>query len=151
MNYSKNILLSRDHRTRVCFRVVFADGSSYQNCAGTPEATIIFRNRWAEWNALLFGHVGLMEAYSACDIDIEGSLPLALRAGLDMTLDKKPNPLVSLRNRWHEFRFSNKTSISAASGAPTSMPARRCSAPPTPARICSRSPSARATSRTIIR
>lgn len=117
LNYSKNILLSRDHRTSVCFRVVFADGSSYQNCAGTPEATIIFKGRWAEWNALLFGHVGLMEAYSNQSMDIEGSLQLALRAGLDMTLDKKPNPLVSLRNRWHEFRFSNKSHAQAKANA----------------------------------
>ena len=117
MNYSKNILLSREHLTRVCFRVVFADRSSYQNCAGTPAATIIFKNRRAEWNALLFGHVGLMESYSSQIMDVEGSLPLALRAGMDMTLDQKPNPLVSLRNRWHEFRFSNKSHAQAKANA----------------------------------
>ena len=59
--------------TRVGFRVVFADGSSYQNREGTPDTTFIIRRPRVAWRVLLFGHVGLLEAYFDGDLDVEGS------------------------------------------------------------------------------
>ncbi|TMH79721.1 MAG: hypothetical protein E6H51_02890, partial [Betaproteobacteria bacterium] len=47
-------------KTQVCFRVVFADGSSWQNHERAPDATIIIRNARAAWRVLLFGHVGFL-------------------------------------------------------------------------------------------
>src|SRR6266705_1949976 len=67
-------------KTKVCFRVVFADGSSWQNHERSPDVTIFIRNSRAAWRVLLFGHVGFLEAYFNGDIDVEGNFPLMFRA-----------------------------------------------------------------------
>src|SRR5216110_441191 len=100
-------------KTQVCLRVVFADGSSWQNHQRTPDVTIFIRNGRAAWRVLLFGHVGFLEAYFNGDIDIEGSLAHAFRAGMDAGFDGEPTFLVKVRNWWHELRYSN-ASISQA-------------------------------------
>jgi cyclopropane-fatty-acyl-phospholipid synthase len=116
---------SRIHRTMraigastaVNLRVVFPDGTAYQNRDGAPEATVVLRNRKALRRIALFGHVGLMEAYFDGDIDVEGSLALAFRAGMDAGFDRLTNPLLRLRNRWHEFRFGNGSLAQAKTNA----------------------------------
>jgi cyclopropane-fatty-acyl-phospholipid synthase len=97
-------------------RFVFADGSRVDRGSGDPEASVVFRGRGAEWNTLLFGHIGLLESYFAGTIDIEGDLRAFLKAGFqsDFTF---PNPLVALRNRWHEFRFNNRSLARAKTNA----------------------------------
>jgi cyclopropane-fatty-acyl-phospholipid synthase len=95
-------------RTRVGFRVVFANGSSFQNQEGEPQFTLIFRNRRALRRVALFLHVGLLESYFKGDVDIEGDLALGFRAALDMEMDGPPRGLLKLRNAWHELRFSNR-------------------------------------------
>ncbi len=100
-------------KTQVCFRVVFADGSSWQNRERAPDVTILIRNGRAAWRVLLFGHVGFLEGYFDGDIDIEGSIAHAFRAGMDAGFDGEPTFLVKVRNWWHEFRYSN-ASISQA-------------------------------------
>ena len=95
--------------TDVCLRVVFADGSAIQNHDRPPEASMIFRNARAERRVMLFGHVGLIESYFDGDLDIEGDFALACRTGMDAGFDSLPNPLVAIRNRWHELRFGNRT------------------------------------------
>ncbi|TMG78108.1 MAG: class I SAM-dependent methyltransferase, partial [Betaproteobacteria bacterium] len=104
-------------KTKVCFRVVFADGSSWQNHERTPEVTITIRNARAAWRVLLFGHVGFLEAYFNGDIDVEGNFPLMFRAGMDAGFDGHPTFLVRLRNWWHELRFSNRSIAQAKANA----------------------------------
>ena len=104
-------------KTEVCFRVVFADGSSWQNRERTPDVTILIRNGRAAWRVLLFGHVGFLEAYFNGDIDIEGSLAHAFRAGMDAGFDGEPTFLVKVRNWWHEFRYSNASIAQAKANA----------------------------------
>ncbi|TMG75470.1 MAG: class I SAM-dependent methyltransferase [Betaproteobacteria bacterium] len=104
-------------KTKVCFRVVFADGSSWQNHERTPEVTITIRNARAAWRVLLFGHVGFLEAYFNGDIDVEGNFPLVFRAGMDAGFDGHPTFLVRLRNWWHELRFSNRSIAQAKANA----------------------------------
>src|SRR6266566_9898243 len=84
-------------KTEVCFRVVFADGSSWQNRERTPDVTILIRNGRAAWRVLLFGHVGFLEAYFNGDIDVEGSFPLMFRAGMDAGFDSRPTFFVRVR------------------------------------------------------
>ncbi len=103
--------------TRVCFRAVFPDGSSYQNREGTPDATLIIRRRRVAWQVLLFGHVGLMEAYFDGDVDVEGSLAMAFRAAMDAGFDDRPTFLVSVRNWWHEVLHSNASVQQAKTNA----------------------------------
>jgi cyclopropane-fatty-acyl-phospholipid synthase len=104
-------------QTGVCFRVVYSDGTTQQNHARDPDLIIRFRQRRAEWNAILFGHIGLLEAYFNQSLDIEGNIALAFRAAMDSNFSSRPNPLVRLRNRWHEFRFNNNTVSQAKANA----------------------------------
>src|SRR5258708_4066339 len=104
-------------KTQVCFRVVFADGSSWQNRERAPDATIIIRNARAAWRVLLFGHVGFLEAYFNGEIDVEGSLALAFRAALDAGFDDRPTFLVRVRNWGHELLYSNASIAQAKKNA----------------------------------
>ncbi|HKA41420.1 MAG TPA: cyclopropane-fatty-acyl-phospholipid synthase family protein [Burkholderiales bacterium] len=104
-------------RTSICFRVNFSDGSSFQNRDGTPVATLTFRTAAAELRIWLFGHVGLLESYFDGSLEVDGDFGLAFRAGMDTAFDKQSNPLVALRNAWHEFRFSNRTIAQARANA----------------------------------
>jgi cyclopropane-fatty-acyl-phospholipid synthase len=95
--------------TKVPFRVVFADGSHYLNSEAAPAFTLIFRSRSAQARVLRYGHIGLLEAYFDGGIDFEGDFAMAARASFDAQFDTRPNPLVQMRNRWHEARFSNRS------------------------------------------
>jgi cyclopropane-fatty-acyl-phospholipid synthase len=113
----RRFLLQSAARTGTCFRLVLADGSHCQNREGEPAFTLVFRNRRAERRTLLFGHVGLLESYFAGDLDVEGSLQLAFRTGMDMGLARPPSGLLRLRNAWHEFRFGNRSHAQARANA----------------------------------
>jgi len=95
-------------RTRVGLRFLLSDGSDIANTDNEPEATVRFHHPRAEWNAISFGHVGLLESFFRQDLDIDGDLCAVFRASYDSNF-AKPNPLVTIRNRWHEWRFSNRT------------------------------------------
>jgi cyclopropane-fatty-acyl-phospholipid synthase len=105
--------------TDLCFRFEFPDGSSYQSRDGAPLVTVRIRTARAPWNVLAFGHIGFLESYFAGDIDIEGSLPAAFRIASASGFDTGTlrNPLLMVRNRWHEFRFSNRTIAQAKANA----------------------------------
>jgi cyclopropane-fatty-acyl-phospholipid synthase len=96
-------------RTSVCFRIVFADGSIFQNQDCQPVVSMVFRTAAAERRVWLFGHVGLLESYFDQSLDVEGDFALAFRAGMDARFDWRSNPLNTVRNYWHEFRFNNSS------------------------------------------
>jgi cyclopropane-fatty-acyl-phospholipid synthase len=106
-------------RTETCVRFEFTDGTAYQNHAGPPAVTIRFRAAPAQWKMALFGHVGFLESYFAGDLDVEGSLAVAFRVASESAFDggSLRNPLIKVRNRWHEFRFSNRTIAQAKANA----------------------------------
>jgi len=114
---ARGFLTRNAHRAGACFRVVFAGGETWQSREGEPEFTLAFRNRRAAARILLFGHVGLLEAYFAGDLDIDGSLQRAFRTGMAMALDRPPAGLLRLRNAWHEFRFGNRSISQAKANA----------------------------------
>ncbi len=113
----RQLLTEAATRTQVPFRVVFADGRDFRHGDGEPAFTLIFRNRRAALRTLLFGHVGLLEAYFAGDLEVEGSLQMAFRAGMDMNLGKPPSGLLRLRNAWHEWRYGNRSIAQAKANA----------------------------------
>ena len=117
LDSARDFLTRGARRTGACFRIVFADGETWQGREGDPDFTLVLRNRRAAMRILLFGHVGLLEAYFAGDLDVEGSLPLAFRTGMEMALDRPPSGLVRLRNAWHEFRFGNRSLARAKANA----------------------------------
>ena len=93
-------------RVATPFAVTFPDGGQFANQDGEPEFRIVFRNARSLMRTAAFGHIGLLEAYFDGDIDVEGSLALALASGMGGGLDRAM-PLVAIRNRWHEWRFGN--------------------------------------------
>lgn len=105
-------------RAPVPFRVVFADGTAYDNGRGTPAVTLAFRNRHAEARTLVYGHVGILEAYFDGDLDIEGDFAAAWRVGLDSGFaDAKPSLPVRIRNAQHELLYSNASREQAKANA----------------------------------
>jgi cyclopropane-fatty-acyl-phospholipid synthase len=94
-------------RCAIPFAVRFADGGEWHSHDGAPEFTIVFRKRRAYWRMAAFGHVGLLEAYFDGDVDVEGSLPRALAAGLAGGAADEHTLPVRLLNRWHEFLHAN--------------------------------------------
>ncbi|MDH3712500.1 MAG: cyclopropane-fatty-acyl-phospholipid synthase family protein [Gammaproteobacteria bacterium] len=101
----------------MCFAVTFADGSRFQNRIGEPSARLSFKNRTAELAAILFGHVGILDAYFAGSLDIEGELASMFRIGFETRYDRSSGALVKLRNRWHEWRLSNASVAQARTNA----------------------------------
>jgi cyclopropane-fatty-acyl-phospholipid synthase len=102
--------------TDLCFAVTFADGSRFQNRIGEPLVRLRFKSRAAELAVLSFGHIGIMDAYFAGSLDIEGDLARMFRIGFE-TDYVSSGALVDLRNRWHEWRFSNASITQARANA----------------------------------
>ncbi|UCE31480.1 MAG: class I SAM-dependent methyltransferase, partial [Burkholderiales bacterium] len=105
--------------TSVPFQVELADGSSYRNLEQPPEARIRFRNRRAHWKTLLFGHVGILEAYFDGDVEIEGDMATVFAIAFDSGFDRTAHDrlTIRLRNKWHEWRFSNRSIDQARTNA----------------------------------
>ena len=101
----------------VSMRVVLADGSAIEHGAVPPAFTIRLHSARAERRVLATGYVGLLEAYFDGAVDIDGDLAAAFRAGFDNGLDVAVNPWIALRNRRHEWRFSNASIAQAKANA----------------------------------
>jgi cyclopropane-fatty-acyl-phospholipid synthase len=113
----KTLIQRLGSRSKVRFRVIFADGSDWQSQPGEPLVTLHFKTARAQWKMLAFGHVGLLEAYFDGMVDIEGDLGKAVRIGFESGFNSKPGLLVWLRNQWHELRHSNRTIARAKTNA----------------------------------
>src|SRR5882672_1693297 len=98
-------------------RIVFADGAEYRSGDAPPRFTILFKHRRGARRLLRYGHVGFLEAYFDGDVDVEGDIALAFRLAIDRGFNRKRNRLVAVRNRWHEFRFSNRSIAQAKANA----------------------------------
>ncbi len=103
--------------TDIPFRVVMSSGAVVQGREGLPAFTLTFRTRAAERRVILFGYIGLLEAYFDGSVDIEGNLALAFRAGYEGGFDQGQTPLVRLRSRWLERRYSNRSLPQAKANA----------------------------------
>ena len=103
-----------DPETGVQFH--FSDGTDLITGADVPSVTFRFLDAGAEWSTLLLGHIGLLESYFDQRIEVDGDIRLAFRAGMESGFSA-PNPLVALRNEWHELRFSNRNLRQAKANA----------------------------------
>jgi cyclopropane-fatty-acyl-phospholipid synthase len=93
--------------TEIPFAVRFAGGGEYRNLLGTPAFTMVIRHARVYARIAAFGHIGLLESWFDGDVEVEGSLAAAMAVGLRSGITAS-RPLVGLRNRWHELRFSNR-------------------------------------------
>ena len=98
------------------FEVTFADGETFRSRPGTPAFSLRFNSRAVEWGIAAFGHIGMCEAYFDGDLDIDGDLRAALRAGMHSVNGSK-NVLVNGRNHLHELRYSNASPAQAKENA----------------------------------
>ena len=103
----ESVLSKAGKRTRIPFAVRFAGGGEYRSRDEAPAFTLVFNRAAAYARIAAFGHIGLLESYFDGDLDCEGSLGQALAVGLEGGIARF-NPLVAVRNRWHELRFSNR-------------------------------------------
>ncbi|HTO42738.1 MAG TPA: cyclopropane-fatty-acyl-phospholipid synthase family protein [Burkholderiales bacterium] len=113
----KAIMRHLGARTRIRFRVTYTDGSSFQNLPGEPLVHFRFKTAGAQWNAIFFGHIGILESYFDQTLDIDGDFGRAFAAGLESGVSHKPGPLVWLRNQWHEVRLGNRSIAQAKANA----------------------------------
>jgi cyclopropane-fatty-acyl-phospholipid synthase len=104
-------------RTGIPFAVRYADGAEVRTRDAAPAFTLVFRTARAYRRVFAYGHVGLLEAYFDGELDVEGSLPKALAAGLEGEIGSRYTPLTWLRNRWHELTHSNSERAQARSNA----------------------------------
>jgi cyclopropane-fatty-acyl-phospholipid synthase len=105
----RRIIEAIGRNTKLCLHTTFADGSTHQNRDGTPVVKLHFKTAGAQWNVILFGHVGLIEAYINQTLDVDGDLSHAFAIGFESGFDRSSTPLVWLRNQWHELRFANRS------------------------------------------
>jgi cyclopropane-fatty-acyl-phospholipid synthase len=111
------LLRRTGERTGVSFAVRFAGEGEYRNRRDAPPAfTLVFRSAAAYARIAAFGHIGLLESYFDGQLDIEGDLAQAMAVGLAGGV-AGANPLVGVRNRWHELRFSNRDWVQAKRNA----------------------------------
>jgi cyclopropane-fatty-acyl-phospholipid synthase len=96
-------------RVSTSFSIVFANGTQYRNRSEEPAFTLRFKTRSAQLRALLFGHVGMLESYFDQTVEVDGDFGALFRVGLEGRFNLRPNLLLRLRNRWHEYRFSNRS------------------------------------------
>ena len=68
----RNVIARIGSRTALPFRVHFADGSTLQNHPGDPVATFTFKTQAAQLATVVFGHIGLLDAYFDRQIEIDG-------------------------------------------------------------------------------
>jgi cyclopropane-fatty-acyl-phospholipid synthase len=93
--------------TDIPFAVRFAGGGEYRNLPGTPAFTLVIRSARVYARIAAFGHIGLLESWFDGEVEVEGSLAKAMAVGMQSGITAS-RPLVGLRNRWHELRFSNR-------------------------------------------
>jgi len=111
------VVAERGTGTGIPYRVQFANGTDRRNGDAPPCFTVVFRNAAAERRLFQYGHVGLIESYFRGDVDVEGDLALAFRAAMESGFDYDTNPLVTVRNHWHERRYSNRSIEQAKANA----------------------------------
>jgi cyclopropane-fatty-acyl-phospholipid synthase len=103
-------------KSSVPLEVEFFDGSVYRNSNSPPELKIKYKTRWAQFDSIINHGWGLIESYIAQSVDIEGDLKLIIKADAEsgpslvenLRMTRIPNPIIRLRNFWHELKFGNR-------------------------------------------
>ena len=104
-------------RTGVSFAVTGADGTRFHGGVGDPRFHLVFHTQAAMLQAIVRGHVGLLEAYFDQSLDVEGDLGAAFAAAMAAGLDVQPNALLGTENGLLELRRSNRDPAQAKANA----------------------------------
>jgi cyclopropane-fatty-acyl-phospholipid synthase len=101
----------------VAFAIELPGGNRYRTGAGEPAFTLIFRSDRALMNTFARGHLGLLEAYFAQEVDLEGDLGAAMAAGMSSGFDLRFSVVASVENNLLEWRRGNRDASSAKNNA----------------------------------
>ncbi len=88
----KRIAAALGRSTRVCFRVTFADGSSWQNLPAEPVVHFRFKTAASQWRTALFGNIGLLESYFDQSLEVEGDFARAFSIAFEVGFDRSSGP-----------------------------------------------------------
>jgi cyclopropane-fatty-acyl-phospholipid synthase len=114
----RRLIATLGERTAVPFAAAFADGSEYRSPGGPPSATVRFRTGRAQRATLLYGHIGLLDAFFDGEVDLDGDFRalfrIASESGFDMGVERLP---IRIRNALEERRRSNATIARARTNA----------------------------------
>lgn len=113
----KRIVETLGRSTRICFRITYADGASWQNRTGEPAVHFRFKTAASQWRTVAFGSIGLLESYFDQEIDVEGDFGRVFAIAFESGFDRKSNLLMWVRNQWHELRFGNRSIAQAKANA----------------------------------
>ena len=101
-------------------KVVFSDNTTYDSTRlGDPDATIVFRNRRAEWRMVLGGVFEFLEAYFDGDVDIVGEQALRrlINLGFRKPFGRFEHPVTLVKRRLLEWRQNNRDPATAKRNA----------------------------------
>jgi cyclopropane-fatty-acyl-phospholipid synthase len=104
-------------RAATCFEVVVPGGARLRSGGGEPAFTLVFRTERALAATFLRGHIGLMEAYFAQEVDVAGELGAVLAAGLHAGFDLRSSAFNAMENNLLEWRASNRDPARAKANA----------------------------------
>jgi len=103
--------------SKVPFEVRLPDGTKFRSQGGEPVFTLVFKTKGAVLNTILRGHMGLLESYFNQTADLHGDFNAAVAAGMAGKLDRGFNLFNKIENRWHEWRYSNRSLVQAKANA----------------------------------
>ncbi len=117
--------LSKYKDSPVTYKIVFADGSAYQNRAGEPDLSIRFKTLGAEAWTALFTDMGFLDAYFDQSIDIQGDIAALTKLDAHTSEDlaaknasaPHSNPLNIWRNWRHKARHDAGSPAQAKANA----------------------------------
>jgi len=101
----------------VAFAVELPGGNRYCTGTGEPAFTVFFRTDRALMNTFARGHLGLLEAYFAQEVDLEGDLGAAMAAGMSSGFDLRFSAVALVENNLLEWRRGNRDVSSAKANA----------------------------------
>ncbi len=104
-------------RAATSFCVVVPDGTRLCAGPGAPAFTLVFHSDLALAGTFLRGHMGLLDAYFAQEVDLEGDLRAALVAGMQSGFDLQSAVVNSVENSLLERRTSNRDPQQAKANA----------------------------------
>ena len=117
MDLLQPLLDSIARRSDASFEVVVPGGIRYRVGRRAPAFTLVFHTGAAFASTVLRGHMGLLDAYIAGDVDLEGSLRAALAAGLSAGFDLHSAALNGAENSALEWGSSNRDPLQARENA----------------------------------
>ena len=99
------------------FDVVLPDRSRLAIGVGAAAFSVDFHTDSALMATVTRGHIGLLEAYFAQDVDVEGDLGRAFAVAMAAGFDLRSSTLNLLENHLHEWRHSNASPVQAKANA----------------------------------